>query len=213
MLFRVGRQWKSGESSSVSDNLIEEATYQGVSHMERIQNVEDAMWDSNQEGLSLLKEDVFAELSDQEKVDALQFLIDMEMTYLGCESVQLIVYDLDDPDRYGFYNDNRRIIALNEYLLSDSVRKCMETCLHESWHAYQYACIQNMMEAQVNTDLYMYKDVMEWKENLENYVNVDAYSTDEEKLQYRYQKVEASANAYVEAWLDPYCAYIESIER
>ena len=132
-------------------------------------NSEDDLWGCNREGLLYLKEETFASMTEQEQVNALQFLVDMEMTYLGCEPVQLEVGKFENEGVLGSYDNERRIIKLNINLLEEGVYECIPILLHESFHAYEHACVESVKLEAVNTDLKVYETISTWKEEIDNY--------------------------------------------
>ena len=191
--------------------FLESTGIKGESHKDAIRDVEGALWDSNQEGLKNLRQEVFANLSLEEKVKALQFILDLEMVYWGCDSVQLIAQDFDDPTLGGYYNNKKRIVAINDDRLEKSVSECIWICLHEGYHVYQYACIEKIDWDHVDKNFRMYKEIANWKYEFEHYNSGIDTSIWEEYEKYAEQEVEKTAREYANEWYKHYCYYIENL--
>ena len=159
-----------------------------------------------------LRQQVFSTLSDAEKVESLQFILDLELTYLGCEAVQLIAQDFEDPALGGYYNHEKKIVSLNRRILDDSASACIKVCLHEAYHAYQYACIESVDWKHVDRNLRMYKKIANWKYEFEHYSSASGWSTWNEYTKYAEQEVEKTAREYAEEWCGHYITYIENLK-
>lgn len=192
-------------------NLKERSGLVLESQMEEVKQGFGNLWDSNQEELIRLQDEVFERMSDEDKADALQFLLDLEMTYLGGEGVQLVVYEFEDPTYAGYYKHCGRVVAMNEYMMDRPVEQCIEVCLHEVYHAYQHDCVDSVRSLGVNTNLRMFEEVMDWAWEFDNYIGLTENSTEADYEAYWNQDVEITAREYSEEWTPAYMDYIEAL--
>lgn len=151
-----------------------------------------------------LKEENFAYLSEQEKIDVLQAVLNQELSYLGCESVQLIGREFSDSSIYGYYNHGKKIVAINVDLLDWSAEECVRVCLHEAYHAYQHVCVDSLSPKQEKSNLKMFEEVSEWKYEFEHYRSASGDSVWWEYAEYLNQEVEKSARSYAEMEWEKY---------
>lgn len=143
-------------------------------------------------------EENFEVLNKKEKVNLLQQVLDQELSYLGCEAVQLIAREFDDSAVHGYYDHSKKIVAINMEVLDGPVQECIRVCLHEAYHVYQYACVESLGKKQEKSNLKIFKEIVEWKYEFEHYSSASGESTWKEYIQYANQKVEKSAREYAE---------------
>lgn len=196
-------------------NTMQEETIalQGHNSIKVIES-EDDLWGYNKEGLLLLKEDIFPLLSKQEQVDALQFFVDLECVYLGCNSVQVEIYEFENEMTLGSYNNEKRMIRISNSLLEEGSYACIPVLLHEVFHAYEHACVEEIdLELIDNTNLKLYETLSIWKEEMENYESAGSYSAKEQRIEYMTQSIEIYADMYSEKWSENYIEYIDGLEK
>lgn len=186
---------------------------QGHSSIEVIDSEED-LWGCNKKGLLLLKEDTFSLMSKQEQVDVLQFFVDLECVYLGCNSVQLEIYEFENEMILGSYNNAERVIRIRNSLLEEGSYACIPVLLHEIFHVYEHACVEEIdLESIDNTNLKLYEILFKWKEEMEHYESAGSYSAKEQHIEYVTQSIELYADMYSEKWSENYIEYIDGLEE
>ena len=183
-----------------------------VSSVETINNVEGDLWENNKNILILLKEENYTELSIEEKVAALQGIVDLETVYYGIEAVMLRVEALKEEDLNGYYDSDNRVITVNKNVLDLAADTVIEVVLHECYHAYQHACIGAVDWDNVNLNIRLYKDILQWKEEFDTYIDISTTSNTEEYAEYYNQSCEQDAREYAREWSYWYMLFINNIE-
>ena len=189
-----------------------EKTEKVVSNIGTVNNVEENLWENNKDILVRLKEENFAVLSREEKAEALQGIVDLEMVYYGIDAVPLKVEILDEDVR-GSYDHESRVITVNQNILDLTTEEILEVVLHECYHAYQCACIEEVDWEHVNVELRLYKDILQWKEDLNSYVGAKMVSESNEYTEYYNQSCEQDARDYAREWAYWYMLFIGGIEE
>ncbi len=168
---------------------------------------EGGVWDANMLGLSYLKQSVYRDLSMQEKLNALQTLLDIETQYLfdAPGEVELCCAATKDGT-LGYYILGYSTIVISEKALNDRDR-AVSCILHEARHAYQERVVQYLEEAGVyDTTLLKETEVYAWRSEENHYV-----SGQEDIENYYSQRIEQDAREYSEKWLEAYLTFIEEI--
>lgn len=168
------------------------------------------LWDSNQDILRPWKEETYAGLSDDEKRELFQQLVELECTYWGIEPVKLTVEEYDSESLMGYYVDEAYIISIREEMFDMPREEVMETLLHETHHAYVHKAVESVdwddEDIEKNKDLRIYKELRRYKEGIENYVQADTdYNS------YYNNPIEVAAREYSEEWTTRYLDYIDRI--
>lgn len=172
------------------------------------------LWDAHPEKLRPLKSENYNALSPGGRLEALQGIVDLEVLYFGIGPLNLTAEQIEDIGENGYFDGNRGIIVLNDRLLQDDVDRstCLETVLHECYHAYELACVEAVDWEQVDTSLRMYRDVSKWRDDFLSYQSATGYSNEEEYSIYYNQSLEADARAYAAEWVIHYLDYIDAME-
>lgn len=168
------------------------------------------LWDSNQDMLRLWKEDTYTELSDEEKKNLFQQLIDLECAYWGIEPVKLVVEEYESETLMGYYVDEDHIISIREEMFGLPREEVINTLLHETHHAYVHKLMESVdlrdKNIEKNKNLRIYKELYKYKEGIENYISAE---TDYDS--YYNNPIEVAAREYAGEWTVNYLNYIDRI--
>lgn len=168
------------------------------------------LWDSNQDMLRLWKEDTYTELSDEEKKNLFQQLIDLECAYWGIEPIKLVVEEYESETLMGYYVDEDHIISIREEMFGLPREAVINTLLHETHHAYVHKLMESVdlrdKNIEKNKNLRIYKELYKYKEGIENYTSAE---TDYDS--YYNNPIEVVAREYAEEWTVNYLNYIDRI--
>lgn len=103
---------------------------------------EDAM-DSNIETICLLREDVWADISVEERINVLQVVADIEAIHLDIPSIPVSADIIVDAGTLAYYRPSEKRITLSkDYLANCLGHSALDNILHEMYHAYQHATIE-----------------------------------------------------------------------
>lgn len=168
---------------------------------------EGKLWESNQDYLKNWKEEIYETLTDDEKRELFQKLVELECLYLGIEPMNVEVEQYLSNSLLGYYNHEDRIISISKEMLEASREEAMETLLHESHHAYAHRAADSVSWKDKDLmELRMYKDAFRWKKGFENYTS-SMYNYED----YYNNPVEVDARAYSEKWTPVYLEYVDSL--
>lgn len=167
-------------------------------------------WDSNRDTLRLWKENIYTELSDQEKQSLFQDTIILECLYWGIDPVILEVETYKSETLMGYYSDQYYTISIREEMFDMPREDVLDTLLHETHHAYVHKAVQsvdwNDKNIEENKELRVYKDLQLYKQGIENYIPADI-----DLDSYYNNPVEVAAREYAKEWVPKYLQYIDSI--
>lgn len=141
------------------------------------------------EFIEYFEEYKWTDSSYEERVDALQNLIDYEADKLGMPSLQLKIESLEE-NTYGMYTDSTITID-NHHLRYDSVSQVIESTLHEVYHGYEDYIVQNIDWTSELSDTAYFNTARQWMENSTAYI-----SAEQDYLAYLNQPLESSANDF-----------------
>lgn len=181
-------------------------------------NTPENLWESNKESLKKLSEEIYPTLSFDERVIALQEVLNIECEYLGLEPVQLVVMSLKEKGLGGFYWDEARTIAIEISYVVDNEESlnALYALLHEVHHVMQYECVREYEKikenGEINERLLIFREFEKWEKEFENYCSVEEATALGDISLYENQAIEQAADAYAEEWLLPYWNFINSIE-
>ncbi len=137
--------------------------------------------------LDMFNPEIWNELSNYEKVELVNQLVDVISEKLGLQNIPEVVYFEDDPSSRGVYYNDFNALGLNECLLEDP-DQLVKTTAHELRHAYQH----QRAESPQNYEDFLYRI------NLANYIS-PMFNEDGECIlytDYACQFVEAEARAF-----------------
>lgn len=165
-------------------------------------------WGSNQNILKQWKENIYTELSDEEKKDLFQETINLECQYWGIEPVKLEVETYESETLMGYYVDKYYVISIRKEMFDMPRDEVLNTLLHETHHAYVHKAVQSVdwddKNIEKNKELRVYKDLQMYKQGIENYVSADV-----DPDGYYNNPIEVAAREYAEEWTWRYLEYIE----
>lgn len=151
--------------------------------------------EGNLSKLALLEEDKWQALNNQERLEVLQCIADIEVTYLGLpHRLEVEVVDLE-REYEGFYNHkDRKIVIKSTYFEECTAESCLNTILHEARHSYQ----ANLVDLYESTDeifreLSVFYEAQAYKEEFENYIH-----SEDDFIGYFCQQCETNARTYAE---------------
>lgn len=165
---------------------------------------EDDPYAANISLLTCFQEDAWKNYTVQEQTDLIQEFVCFECSLLGIPEVPVTVSMLDDYT-LGLYNDETNEISVSvEYLDLYSAEETMETICHETYHAYQFFCVDNTdWDSAISSTVY-FDELRSWQENSENYISPSMAGYDA----YASQPLEASAREYAEEEVERLLPYI-----
>lgn len=154
-----------------------------------------------------LQTDYYMSATEEEKLEILALIAGLEAEHLGIEVPEIKAVYLEESVG-GYYNHDQHQIVLNLKHLSHE--KCsIKTVIHESYHAYQTACIHIAdNEIIAESKLLWAREIMGWKEEYRNIAN-DLY-TDEGLAEYYTQTSEQTAREYAEQRQELYFTYLSA---
>ena len=167
-------------------------------------------WDSNRDTLRLWKENIYTDLSDQEKKSLFQDTIILECLYWGIDPVILEVETYKSETLMGYYSDQYYTISIREEMFDMPREEVLDTLLHETHHAYVHKAVQsvdwNDKNIEENKELRLYKDLQLYKQGIDNYIPADV-----DPDSYYNNPIEVAAREYAEEWGPKYLQYADSI--
>ena len=138
----------------------------------------------------------YKELSEQERLNQWQILVDIEAGYLQLGYVPVYARYMENSNRTAYYNPETNSITLSRSLLEDDAYMAvvLHSVLHEMYHAYQYAYVTG---ESVNLDMLGSEDNLEqWIYEFENYKSTNGWDYEKSLKEYKDQGIEQTANAY-----------------
>lgn len=150
-----------------------------------------------------LPKDYYTNCSQEEQLEILAYIGALEAKHLGIALPGFRLADLRE-DVIGYYTHEQRQIVLNTRFLSNE-KHAVQTVIHEMFHAYQYACIQ---EFTGESDLLWAREIEAWRENAKKIEN--DLDSREGIVNYYTSAMEASAREYTEKRQELYFLFIDS---
>lgn len=164
----------------------------------------------NRDTLRLWKENIYTDLSDQEKKSLFQDTIILECLYWGIDPVILEVETYKSETLMGYYSDQYYTISIREEMFDMPREEVLDTLLHETHHAYVHKAVQsvdwNDKNIEENKELRLYKDLQLYKQGIDNYIPADVNPDS-----YYNNPIEVAAREYAEEWGPKYLQYADLI--
>lgn len=170
---------------------------------------EYGLWEANRELLAALQEEKWEMYSNEERCELLGMLAQLEMLWLIGEKdpgLNVVAVQMEDANTQGSYDRVSNEIRVNRDILKERDTVLL-TLLHESYHRYQYAVVENVKFDGLNSGYRIVRELEEWQNNFAEYK--DGSGDFEE---YYEQAIEESARAYSEEWVYEYIWYIEQLD-
>lgn len=153
-----------------------------------------------------LQEDVWDDLSAQERLDILQTIANIERRYLGIpHELNVSVANIGEY-LLGCYDDKKHTITISlDSLMNDPADKVLNTVCHEAYHGYQH-CIVSVLEStsEEAKNLRLFRDARNYAEEFSDYKSGGQGFYD-----YYYQECEMDAREYAEDAVFDYYKRIE----
>ncbi len=180
-------------SVTPSNDLVAEEGSLTLSQKETVEKLEETVWNT---------------LSEKEKLNVLQVVLNIETTYLGIHPVVLCSDESMRGGYLGVYlSEEERIHINREYLRTASPQECVQTICHEARHAYQQSVVDALDwdKAEVSNNRY-FKEAAVWREEFSGYV-----SGFEDYENYYGQTVETDAREYASQATEVYFEFVKSL--
>ena len=157
--------------------------------------------ENNLDTISLLQEDIWKNLSLQDRVNVLQMIANIEASYLGLPHELNVISAVMDEETLGYYNDQIHTIAFNiDFLRQGNSADILETLSHEAFHAYEHRLVDLYEHAADELkDLRLLRSAKIYSEEFKNYID----GTDD-PIGYFFQTVEFDSDAYAAATVQRY---------
>lgn len=102
----------------------------------------------NTDMLRKLDQDCWSSLSDREKHDLLQQVVDTECRYLGLPQHTVSLVEMELPSVLGSYSHKNRTVNLNHNVfLEASAERLISVLFHEMYHGVEYALVEVYLSA------------------------------------------------------------------
>lgn len=156
---------------------------------------------NNIDTVLLLQEDLWEELSIQERLDVLQTVANIEATYLGLPHELNVFAETLDETVLGSYSDRDHKIKISvDYLMTESAQVMLETLAHEAYHAYQHRLVDLYDQADPEArDLLLFTRIREYKADMEDYIDAE-----DDLLGYLFQTLELDSDLYAADAVEDY---------
>lgn len=156
------------------------------------------IWDCNQEYLAYWKTDRFKMLSEQERIELCEKLIQIECMYYEMEPLHIVIEEYPQSNRLGYYSHSDRLISISSSVITGSRSELLDTLLHEFHHSYAHTLVEEKGFSSQEAALY--------KTGLRTYRN-DRKTWDN----YYSNPIEVAAREYAAEWTNYYLTYVDSI--
>ena len=151
-----------------------------------------------------MREDRWAELGADVRLECLKSVAGVLAGELGIEAVRLCAEELE-TGVLGRYSPKERRVTINLlYLREESAETMLHTLAHEVYHAYQHAlvlCYSDLDEAQQT--LALFQPVRQYQQEFAAYV-----SGAENMMAYAEQQCEKDCDAYAEKVVQLYSLFL-----
>lgn len=152
-------------------------------------------FESNPQFLLCFSKETWEDYSTEEKITILQGLVDWEACRLGMPTVRISAERLN-PYTLGRHSRITDEITIDlAHIDQDPVNEVLNTCLHETYHAFQAYVVANIdWTSEFVATNYYFLEARAWKDNYSNYIyGIRDYNA------YAEQPLEAAANTFAEA--------------
>jgi len=169
---------------------------------------------NNMETLLKLQEDIWRELSAEERLGVMQVVANIEQRYLGLpHSLNVGALSLAEG-QLGYYVDNTHEIIISvDSLMEGPVLEVLDTVCHEAYHSYEHRLVEVYKGTeQKNRSLRLFRQADSYMEEFGDYVNGK-----EDFCAYYEQDCEQDAREYAKEAVYDYCEkigeYLEEGEK
>lgn len=153
-----------------------------------------------------LQPEIWAQQTTKQRLDILQTICNIEVSYLGLPSPVTVEADLLPEILAGAYVDEIRLIRIDlNHLEQDPVDCVLQTLLHEVHHSYEYRLADvyqsSSSEAQ---QLLLFRAASQYAYESKHYIDVD-----DDYYGYSAQRLELDSDRYAEARSEEYYQQID----
>ena len=175
----------------------------------------DALWSQNRDLLFLLREEIFQNMTPEEKLQVMQGIVELEMIAFGIDRVSLSAVPIENENEAGYFDVGGSSIFISDRLFEEgiSAQDCLNTVLHECYHAYEVSCIRELGRRKWGWELCVYEKALAWQEDILAYQAVGDAPSWEEYAAYYGQSVEEDARIYAAERGRTYLEYIKGMEK
>lgn len=158
----------------------------------------------NMDTMRLFQNEIWNNLSEQERIDALQVVADIETNHLGIAPV-VVANKALEAHATGTYQHPQRVVYIDMFRHGDDEPiEAIITILHECRHAFQYDCVDSLdWEDQGTQNGIYYAQARQWRYEQDHYI----FSTESEEGYYD-QAIERDARQYADEGIGTYWQYI-----
>lgn len=142
------------------------------------------------------------ELSDVQRKEIYQKLVDSECRYLGIEPVQVQIID-GTGCLLGNYSDATRTISITESGMGYGVEEAVNTLCHEVYHAYSMDLVRAFREIDSEEE-----ELLAFRQAERLEFGFDHYNSTGLREEYLYNSTEVYARSYAENRAEEYCRYL-----
>lgn len=144
-----------------------------------------------------------------EKLKVLKEVVAVEIEYLGIEADYVLIAESLAEGLNGWFDKSKMIIAINENLMeTENFETSLHTCLHEVYHLYQYELVTCTDWSEVNSDLKLIRDIVQWQQEYEDYKSVGEFGYEE----YSKQALEVYAREFSDETTKIYMDLLSGME-
>lgn len=153
--------------------------------------------------VSLLREEVWIDLTLAERMDVLEWIAAVEGDALGLPfAVQVTEGELEDRVQGTYRNQERQITMSRKLVRNGSTLEVLDTLAHELYHAYQYCVVELYQKNEAYQDLLLFSaaNAEVYCREFENYQS----GTEGGFSEYFNQQVEIDARAFAREICEKY---------
>ncbi len=142
----------------------------------------------------------FKELSKEDKESRIKLATELVYVIFGFDYLPEVIFEKDDL--WAGLNVNRGQIIKYSTKYYNDFESIMNTICHECRHTFQHFAYSTYNENFSKVYGISKNMISEWRENLTHYSSLSSLDRDDKYYAYRYQVVEADANAFAQDCID-----------
>lgn len=153
-----------------------------------------------------LDSEIWDTLDVKKRLEILQAVCDYECLYvLGCEPVRINAGITSEKDTLGEYDNSEKSILISaQHVKNDSSIDVLNTVLHETRHAYQYALVEMYISVETHVDD-AHQSLIPFREAQEYYREFNDYCPPKKDYEKYYgQEVEKDSRAWARKRIEEY---------
>ena len=147
-------------------------------------------------------------LSNVQRQEIYQKLIDSECQYLGIDPVKVKVNDEFGQAMDGYYDSETRMITITECGMDKGMVEVINILCHEVYHAYSFDLVETFKKIDCeDKELLVFRRMKELEVGFEYYNKSGSYE------EYYYNPVEIYARSYAKSRMEEYCQFLSVGEK